>query len=121
MLTVLFTRVMTEIAHATSASDSPISELHLAVDEYYSNRGHLYKCRSPMDFLSDHERMAAAKHLPLSLEERAIVDRLGVDILRPSLERVVQATPALASLSPVSRQVSEMLPRLEAAALMPYE
>ncbi|KAI5893989.1 uncharacterized protein SCHCODRAFT_01166225 [Schizophyllum commune H4-8] len=112
---------MTEIADVPNAGDSPISELHLAVDEYYSDRGRMYKCRSPLDFLSDHERMAAAKHLPLNLEERAIVNRLGVDILRPSLERVIQATPTLASLSPVDRQVIEVLFRLDAATLIPHK
>ncbi|KAL1708550.1 hypothetical protein EV121DRAFT_277064 [Schizophyllum commune] len=71
---------------------------------YYTLRGTKFKCRSPLDFTSDHDGMLVGRNIPTNPEERAAAARAAVDDLRASLQRLVQASPTLAALSPAAQK-----------------
>ena len=100
---------MTEDDHLPSADEYPrfIKALQDPIRYYYTLRGTKFKCRSPLDFTSDHDGMLVGRNIPTNSEERAAAACAAVDDLRASLQRLVQASPTLAALSPAAQKVSK--------------
>ena len=100
---------MTEDDHLPSADGYLrfIQALQDPIRYYYTLRGTKFKCRSPLDFTSDHDGMLVGRNIPTNPEERAAAARAAVDDLRASLQRLVQASPTLAALSPAAQKVSK--------------